>query len=263
LWLRDIFRFAGKRIAVKIPVWKRAPERQDSGGRLDSPNGFAARNPIGQMTILYLLRHGAIDWPEPDTFIGQTDPPLSAEGRRQALSWRNPIREAGFSAVWSSDLKRCTETASLIFGGSQAKIRFSSGLREIHLGDWDGIPRRRIREDHPDLWEARGRDLGGFRPPGGESFLDLQQRVVCQVAILAAKDPGPVCIVTHAGVIRVLVCHCLGIPLANLFRIRLNLAQLSVVSMAPERLEVLGLNLPPPGSGGLPGRRPAGAAGPS
>ncbi|MFZ2040853.1 MAG: histidine phosphatase family protein [Desulfobacterales bacterium] len=215
------------------------------------------------MTILYLLRHGAIDWPEPDTFIGQTDPPLSAEGRRQALSWRNPIREAGFSAVWSSDLKRCTETASLIFGGSQAKIRFSSGLREIHLGDWDGIPRRRIREDHPDLWEARGRDLGGFRPPGGESFRDLQQRVVSQVECLAAEDPGPVCIVTHAGVIRVLICHCLGIPLANLFRIRLNLAQLSVISMAPERLEVLGLNLPAPGSGGPPGRRPTGAAGPS
>jgi probable phosphoglycerate mutase len=215
------------------------------------------------MTVLYLLRHGAIDWPESDAFIGQTDPPLSEEGRRQALDWRNPLRQAGFSAVWSSDLKRCAETAALVFGGGQAQIRFLPGLREIRLGAWDGIPRRRIREGHPDLWEARGRDLGGFRPPGGESFRDLQQRVVSQVGSLVAEDPGPVCIVTHAGVIRVLICHCLGISLANLFRIRLDLARLSVVAMAPDRVEVLGLNLPVPGSGGLPGRRPTGAAGPS
>jgi broad specificity phosphatase PhoE len=215
------------------------------------------------MTVLYLLRHGAIDWPESDAFIGQTDPPLSEEGRRQALDWRNPLRQAGFSAVWSSDLKRCAETAALVFGGGQAQIRFLPGLREIRLGAWDGIPRRRIREGHPDLWEARGRDLGGFRPPGGESFRDLQQRVVSQVGSLVAEDPGPVCIFTHAGVIRVLICHCLGISLANLFRIRLDLARLSVVAMAPDRVEVLGLNLPVPGSGGLPGRRPTGAAGPS
>jgi probable phosphoglycerate mutase len=215
------------------------------------------------MTVLYLLRHGAIDWPESDAFIGQTDPPLSEEGRRQALDWRNPLRQAGFSAVWSSDLNRCAETAALVFGGGQAQIRFLPGLREIRLGAWDGIPRRRIREGHPDLWEARGRDLGGFRPPGGESFRDLQQRVVSQVGSLVAEDPGPVCIVTHAGVIRVLICHCLGISLANLFRIRLDLARLSVVAMAPDRVEVLGLNLPVPGSGGLPGRRPTGAAGPS
>lgn len=215
------------------------------------------------MTVLYLLRHGAIDWPEADAFIGQTDPLLSAEGRRQVLAWRNPLRQAGFSAVWSSDLKRCAETASLIFADGQAEIRFSSGLREIHLGAWDGIPRRRIREGHPDLWEARGRDLGGFRPPGGESFRDLQQRVVSQVGRLVSKGSGLVCIVTHAGVIRVLICHCLRISLANLFRIRLDPARLSVVSMTSGRVELLGLNLPAPGSGGLPGRPPAGTAGPS
>jgi alpha-ribazole phosphatase len=215
------------------------------------------------MTVLYLLRHGAIDWPEPEAFIGQTDPPLSEEGRRQALAWRKPIHEVGFAAVWSSDLKRCTETAALVFAGGQTQIRFLPELREIHLGTWDGIPRRRIREGHPDLWEARGRDLGSFRPPGGESFRDLQQRVVRQVEWLASEVPGPAWIVTHAGVIRVLICHCLGIPLANLFRIRLHPARLSVVAMAPGRVEVLGLNLPAPGSGGLSGRLPAETAGPS
>jgi probable phosphoglycerate mutase len=215
------------------------------------------------MTVLYLLRHGAIDWPEPEAFIGQTDPPLSEEGRRQALAWRKPIHEVGFAAVWSSDLKRCVETAALVFANDQTEIRFLPGLREIHLGTWDGIPRRRIREGRPDLWAARGGDLSGFRPPGGESFRDLQQRVVRQVGCLAAEDPGPVCIVTHAGVIRVLICHCLGIPLANLFRIRLDLARLSVVSMASGRVELLGLTLPAPGSGELPGRPPAGTAGSS
>ena len=198
------------------------------------------------MTLLYLLRHGAIDWPKADCFIGQTDAPLSAEGRRQAGAWRSELHKLEFTAVWASDLTRATETAGIIFAGRAAGVRTCRELREIKLGEWDGLPRDRVRQSHPDLWRARGEDLADFRPPGGESFRDLQQRVVPRVTRIAAETPGDACIVTHAGVIRVLICHVLQMPLTNLFRIRLDYGSLSIVSYSPERVEVCALNLRPP-----------------
>jgi alpha-ribazole phosphatase len=197
------------------------------------------------MSLLYLLRHGAIDWPEADCFIGQTDAPLSAEGRLQAEAWRSDLSKVKLSAVWSSDLQRATETAGIIFADRALDVHTCGDLREIQLGEWEGLPRKRVRESHPGLWEARGEDLSGFRPPGGESFSDLQKRVHPLITRIAAETLGPACIVTHAGVIRVWICHLLQMPLSNLFRIRMDYGGLSIISYLPKRLEVCALNLKP------------------
>lgn len=202
------------------------------------------------MTTLYLLRHGEIEWPEPASFIGHSDAPLSARGRRQAQAWRHELRSVAFAGLWSSDLRRAAETAAIVFADRAESVRSCSGLREIGLGEWDGLPRRRVRERHPGLWLARGQDLAGFRPPGGESFSDLQGRVLACVQSIAAEAAGPVCLVTHAGVIRVLICHGLQMPLANLFRIRLDYGSLSMAVHAPDRFELCALNLKPPTCGG-------------
>jgi len=205
------------------------------------------------MTMLYLLRHGRIDWPEADCFIGQTDASLNLEGRRQAGAWRSEIGQVKFSAVWSSDLRRTAETAAIIFSGRKVNVRNCRDLREIQLGRWEGMPRIRVREELPDLWAARGMDLADFKPPGGESFRELQHRVVRRVKQIAAETAGAVCIVTHAGVIRVLICHLLEMPLTNLFRIRLDYGSLSIVSCQPEHVEVCTLNLRPSDSNCLAG----------
>jgi probable phosphoglycerate mutase len=202
------------------------------------------------MTLLYLLRHGEIEWPEADGFIGQTDAPLSVRGRRQAHGWKHELGQTAVTGIWSSDLRRATETAAIVFAGRNLAIRSCKDLREIHLGEWDGLPRRRVRERHPDLWHARGKDLAGFRPPGGESFSDLQERAVRRMQQIAATAAGAVCLITHAGVIRVLICHCLQMPLSNLFRIRLDYGSLSMVAYEPDGAEVCALNLKPPSFGG-------------
>ncbi|MFZ0134944.1 MAG: histidine phosphatase family protein [Desulfobacterales bacterium] len=197
------------------------------------------------MTMLFLMRHGAIEHPEAGRFIGQTDVALGRNGRLQAEAWQDEFKSIEFTAVWSSDLSRAAETAAIVFAGHAAAVRTSRELREIHLGQWEGVPRRRVRDERPDLWETRGKDLAGFRPPGGESFRDLQRRVVLPVTRMADETPGNVCIVTHAGVIRVLICHFLDMPLSNLFRIRVDYGSLSIVSLSLERIEVCTLNLKP------------------
>jgi probable phosphoglycerate mutase len=194
------------------------------------------------MTIFYLFRHGAIGRSEAERFIGQTDSPLGPEGRLQACCWRNKLQNVGFTAAWSSDLARAAATAAIIFGGRDLPVRTTRNLREIHLGEWEGLPRHQVKERHPDLWKDRGRDLADFRPTGGESFRDVQKRAVSEVMRISAEASGNVGIVTHAGVIRVLICHFLQVPLSNLFRIRIDYGSLSIVSCTLERVEVWALN---------------------
>ena len=75
------------------------------------------------MSVVYLMRHGAIIQQRPRRFIGQTDFPLTEEGRAQAALWREPLAEVPFAAVVSSDLSRCLETASIVLAGRDIPVR--------------------------------------------------------------------------------------------------------------------------------------------
>ena len=98
------------------------------------------------------------------------------------------------------------------------------------MGDWQGLSRREMATRRPADYAARGRDIANFRPPGGESFADLAARVLpCWRDIVADGETQVVAIAGHAGVNRVILCHLLGAPLANLFRIAQRPACVNVI----------------------------------
>jgi probable phosphoglycerate mutase len=114
--------------------------------------------------------------------------------------------------------------------GPAIPIRVRPALREIDMGEWQGLSRREVAERLPDEYAARGRDIANFRPPGGESFADLAARVLpCWRDIVEDGDTQVVAIAGHAGVNRVILCHLLGAPLANLFRIAQRPACVNVI----------------------------------
>jgi alpha-ribazole phosphatase len=180
-------------------------------------------------TLLFLMRHGAIKAAKEKRFVGQIDPPLGPDGRQQSERLGLQLRDISFSRVWCSDLKRAYETAAIVCRDRGLEIQPAPELREINLGQWDGMAMSQIREQFPDLWQARGEDIGDFRPPGAESFADLQQRVVPFIRRIAAESAGNTLIVTHAGVIRVLLCQVLGMPLSHLFRIHLDCGGITLI----------------------------------
>jgi len=190
--------------------------------------------------IVFLLRHGAIDNPG-QGMVGQIDLALSRQGRAQAKRWAKILAPVAFERIVASDLRRTWDTARVVAAGRP--VGPLPVLREINLGDWEGLSREQIKSRYPDLWMARWQDLPNCRPPQGESFTDLAQRVVPAVMDIGAAATGPVLIVTHAGVIRVVLCHLLGIDLANLFRIGLDYGALTLID--PKGPAVLGMNLRP------------------
>ncbi len=195
--------------------------------------------------MLYLIRHGAIDATQEKRFVGQIDPPLSPDGRKQSERQGRQLANVPFSKVWCSDLKRAYETAAIVCRNRGLNLQPAPELREINLGQWDGVAMSQIREQFPDLWQARGEDIGHIRPPGAESFADLQQRVVPFIRRIAAQSAGNTLIVTHAGVIRVLLCQVLEMPLSHLFRIHLDYGGITLIKDINGMSQVMAVNLSP------------------
>jgi alpha-ribazole phosphatase len=118
-------------------------------------------------------------------------------------------------------------------------------LREVCLGQWEGRSFDSVRASDPEAFRRRGEHLADHRPPGGESFDDLQARVWPIFAKYASGAHQNVLMVTHAGVIRVILCRLLGMPLENLFRIGSAYGDLSIVDFGPREYRVRAVNIPP------------------
>ena len=196
------------------------------------------------MSTIYLLRHGAIIQQSPRRFIGQTDFPLTEEGRRQAALWREALADVPFVAAVASDLCRCRETAAIALEGRGLAVRPEPRLREIRLGTWEGLTSDEVQQRYPGAYERRGRDMAVFRPDDGESFADVQQRAVAAINDLAALD-GDVLVVAHGGVNRTLLCHALGMNLEHLFRLGQDYCRLNVLTVTPGQWSVEVVNCAP------------------
>ncbi len=200
--------------------------------------------------MLYLLRHGEVEMPQDKIFLGQGDPPLSARGEAQARSWAGAFQERGLSAISASDLGRTMRTAGIVADRLGMEVTPEPALREIALGRWEGKSMAEIRRQHPLEWETRGREIATYRTPGGESFEDLQARVVPALTALADRSTvadAPLLLVTHAGVIRTIVCHVLGLRLENLFRFTVSKASLHGISVQDGRWTLNFTNMTPDG----------------
>ncbi|NCC24944.1 MAG: histidine phosphatase family protein, partial [Deltaproteobacteria bacterium] len=138
-------------------------------------------------------------------------------GRAQMEAMAGTIRSWRPEVVLCSPLVRAKDSAAILVGADGPKLIVVPDLAEIDLGDWEGLTVAEVQTRFPGEYERRGRDLAGYRPRGGESFEDLARRTVPVLESLPGK--GPVLVVAHAGVNRVLFCHVLGLPLANLFRL--------------------------------------------
>jgi alpha-ribazole phosphatase len=172
---------------------------------------------------IFLLRHGQIQGHQTRRFIGQTDVPLDETGVSQALFWKNAFARVQFDQIYSSNLSRCRNTADLICPGK--KICIDERLNEINMGTWDGESFDHIKKTSPQLFQQRGEQMDSFHPPKGESFNDLKTRVTPFFETLE-HNLRPTLVVTHSGVIRVMICHYLGMAPRQLFEVKLGYSHL-------------------------------------
>lgn len=181
------------------------------------------------MKTLYLLRHGEIPGHSPRRFIGQMEVALTAKGRAQMTTVASLLRNAGIDCLFSSPLGRCWESAAILGENLGLSPEPVPALREIALGPWEGLTVAQVQQQFPGSYEARGKDIAIFRPPAGESFADLSERVWPAFLGILQETGENAVIVSHAGVNRVLLCRILGIPLDLLFRLRQDYACVNII----------------------------------
>ena len=147
------------------------------------------------MTLdIWCLRHAETDWTAAGRFCGWSDPPLNERGRRRAGALRELLHLVEFDSVVSSPSIRAVETARLAYGEPRSDLR----LRELDFGELEGS---RWPECSTEMRE-RLADFDAFAAPQGETVPQLAERVS---AALADLDAGRHLVVTHGGVIRLLL----------------------------------------------------------
>jgi len=153
------------------------------------------------MTQFLLVRHGETDWNRDRRFQGHADPPLNETGREQARTLAAELAREQLDAVYTSDLARANETAEIIARRLSVPIVVDAELREIDVGEWQGLTWPEIEERFPDgvrNWHERGH--GWER---GETYDALGERVVRALRRIGAKHPaGRILIVGHGGTVR-------------------------------------------------------------
>lgn len=164
------------------------------------------------MNEIYLIRHTTPAVAK-GVCYGQTDLDVTESFIDEASAIRE-VLPAGFAAVYSSPLQRCARLASHLFPENAIMLR--PELMELHCGSWEMQPWDELSKDEIDPWMA---DFVNIRVPGGESYLDLHERVsACFTGIAAMDAGGPVAIVAHGGVLRSILAGISGTPLRESFQ---------------------------------------------
>jgi alpha-ribazole phosphatase len=154
---------------------------------------------------VFLIRHGRSAWNGENRVTGQLDPPLSPEGARQAEILEHVLRGECLSAVYTSPLTRARETAEPAARAHELSIQVRDELMEIHMGVLQGRFRDYRDPEAQHLWQERERDRLHYRVPEGESFLDLERRVLPCLHQVLETEKGAVLIVGHNGTNRVIL----------------------------------------------------------
>ena len=161
------------------------------------------------MNIIGLLRHGPTAWNQEKLIQGTSDVPLDEEVFA-AAPWQRLLEEHGpWDRVVCSSLCRCRRTCELLFPGLAFEI--DCDLREQDWGEWTGATLAEIEERFPGAiaaQEGRGWD---FTPSGGESRRAVLSRALAAISRLTAgRDGERILLVTHLGVIKMLLNHLHG-----------------------------------------------------
>ncbi len=162
---------------------------------------------------LYLVRHGETKWNVDYRIQGQINSDLTKRGLRQAHLTSERLEPVFFHYVYSSDLPRAFTTAKIITEPKKLKVITDVRLRERSFGIGEGLTHEELAQRAPEVWKyIKSGDIN-YVIPNGESKMQVLDRTLEFFNELTKKHLSDrVLVVTHGGVINVLLRHILSIP---------------------------------------------------
>ncbi len=193
------------------------------------------------MTLFYLIRHGENDWIGRRLVGWIPGVHLNARGQAQAEALASVLAGVSLRGIYTSPLARARETAAPLARAHQMQPVARKALGEVRFGKWEGKSLRELRRRK--LWPVIQDTPSLARFPGGESFGEVQARVVEELERLHHQHPGgTVACVSHADVIRLAVAYYLGLPLDLFHRLTIAPASITILHLENEGARLICLN---------------------
>jgi broad specificity phosphatase PhoE len=186
-------------------------------------------------TTVFLIRHGVTDWHRDQKVLGQRDVALNATGINQAQAAATALAGVAVGEVLASPLVRAVQTAEIIAGQYGIEVARDPRLTDFRVGKWEGMNYEEVSRS-PE-YQRFIHDPLSEGIPGGEDMKQIRERAVAAVeqALEDAPQGESVVIVTHAGIVRVLLTYYLGSHPANYHRLLVTPGSISVLSFADDR----------------------------
>jgi broad specificity phosphatase PhoE len=200
------------------------------------------------MIRLHVVRHGRTAAHAAGQLLGHRDPPLDPEGVAQAAALAAVLPTG--ARVVSSPLARCVATAVAVAAAVGADVETDERWIELDYGDLDGVP---LADVPTDLW-AHWRGDVTWRPPGGETLVELGVRVRAACADLAAGDDDrDIVVVTHVSPVKAAVAWSLGVDDSVTWRMFVAPGTVSRIAVRDGTPSLLAFNERPPALAGSAG----------
>ena len=188
-----------------------------------------------RLSRLLLVRHGDIATDNTERFWGHTDIALNETGILQAERLAERLSKEPIDEIYTSDLSRAFQSAEIIASRYHLNITTSEKLREIHFGDIEGLTFEEVNRQYPELSKSWSDDDLHIRFPNGESFIELEERVSGFISEVNLHNRDcTILIVSHGGLLRMLICYVLGLNVKHWKQLCLDKASLSIVDTYPE-----------------------------
>lgn len=200
------------------------------------------------MPTLLLIRHGENDFIKTGKLAGRLPGVhLNARGQQQAEALGEALQNIPIRAVYSSPLERAMETAEPIAHLHKLTIQVEVGLLESNVGKWQGRSLESIRL--LKVWKIVQHSPSRFRFPEGESFPEMQTRVVSsleRIVQIRKKPHDIIACVFHADPIKLAVAHFIGLPLDQFQRLGCDTGSVTLLYVGETGAHLMKLNQRPP-----------------
>jgi len=179
-------------------------------------------------TVIDLLRHGDVEGGR--KYRGQLDDPLSELGWQQLRD--TTANKQNWQQVITSPLKRCADFAEELTQTHALPLQTWPEFKEVSFGLWEGKTADELLNVEADAIKRYWNDPINTTPPQGENLLDFEKRVLNGWKNLLSEFQGQhILLVSHAGVMRIILCYLLGMPLSELFKLDVGLAKVSRIQI--------------------------------
>ena len=193
---------------------------------------------------LILVRHGETYWnKERRVQGGASDIELNDTGLEQARKLAAFLENEPITAILSSPLQRTIATAKIIASQHQLPIEIDQGLRELKVGELEGMPVSNLTTTFSQFLMQWWQDRGAMKLPNGESLIELQQRAWKVIeGLLEKHKDGTAVVVSHYFVTLAIILKALNLPLDYFIKFKLDLGGVSILEFRDDGARLVTFN---------------------